>query len=402
MIRRLIGKVNGPLLPLNILHVFNDGFTASLLLLLPFIAASQGLNLAQVGLLGTVLEAAGILLALPAAYFAARFGGVRVLLAAAAIYAGAFLATGATGTYFALIPIFVLAGVGFGVFHPIAFSLIAHWTPKERRGRVLGDFTAIGDLGRIGIAAALSFFAVAIGWRQTAALYGAVAIIVALVVYRFMAGRDGGQAATESSEKPKTPVPWSQMLHNQRLVLTLVAAAFDGFASSSLFVFLPFLLLTRSVTPALLGTFTATFFIGTFLGKTLLGRFVDRLGGVRVLIISEVLMAVFIYLLSAATWLPVIVVCAVILGVFTKGTVPVLIAMIAESVEHHGDYAKAYSIESTTSNIAKTIAPLALGIVSVRLGIVSAFQVMAVAALLAAGPGVWIYLTNRRALREKS
>lgn len=41
------------LLPLNILHIFNDGFFASFLLLSPFIAKSLHLSLTQVGLLGT-------------------------------------------------------------------------------------------------------------------------------------------------------------------------------------------------------------------------------------------------------------------------------------------------------------------------------------------------------------
>lgn len=385
----------GDFFHLNVLHILNDGFSASLVLLLPFIAQSQGLSLTQVGMLGTVLNIAGIALALPAAYLAVRFGGLRVLVSAAFLYGAAFLVIGATGQFFALIPLFVLAGIGFGVFHPIAFALIAKWTPKERRGRAMGNFTAIGDVGRIGIAAALSFLAVAIGWQQTAVLYAVVALAAAAFFYRYLFGRTA-RATPKEHEGQAQQLSFWQILKNKRYVLTLCSAAFDGFASSSLFVFLPFLLLERNIAPALLGAFTATFFVGTFFGKAVLGRFVDKLGSARVFIAAELLMAVVIYLLAGATALPLIIVCSVILGVFTKGTLPVLQSMVSESVEHHGNYEKAYGLESFVSSIGLAVAPIVLGLVSDKFTIVAAFYVMAAAALLAALPAILFSLSGRR------
>jgi len=381
---------------LNILHILNDGFAASLVLLLPFIAQSQGLNLTQVGFLGTILNIAGIALALPAAYLAVRFGGLKVLVVAAFIYSVAFFATGATGQFWALLPIFAFAGIGFGVFHPIAFALIAKWTPKEKRGRAMGNFTAIGDVGRIGIAAALSFFAVMIGWQQTAILYAIVALIAAIFFYRYLfSDKTRLKAKKEYHERTEGLSFW-QVLRNKRYVMTICSAGFDGFASASLFVFLPFLLLERHVDPAFLGAFTATFFVGTFFGKTLLGRFVDKWGSAKVFIAAELLMATFIYLLAGATAFPLIVVCSVMLGIFTKGTVPVLQSMVSESVEHHGNYEKAFGIESFVSGVGIALAPLVLGFVSDQLGIMNAFYVMAGSALLAAIPAIFFFITGRQ------
>lgn len=389
--------ISGGFFHLNLLHVLNDGFSASLVLLLPFIALDQNLSLSQVGLLGTTLNLAGVVLALPAAALAARFGGLKVLVTAAFIYGAAFLVTGLTGQFFALLPLFVLAGIGFGVFHPVAFALIAKWSPKERRGRAMGNFTAIGDVGRIGIAAVLSFLAVAIGWQNTAILYAIVALVAAALFFKYLFGTADKITAKKEPEPTQTLTFW-QVLKNKQYFLTLCCAAFDGFASASLFVFLPFLLLERHIDPALLGALTATFFIGNLFGKTFLGRLGDKFGGARVFIASELLMAIFIFLLATSAALPLIILCSVILGVFTKGTVPVLQTMVSESVEHHGNFEKAFGIESLVSTAGIALAPIVLGVVSDQFGIQTAFYVMAGSALLAAIPAIGFFMLRRRAV----
>src|ERR1035441_8314644 len=135
-----------------------------------------------------------------------------------------------------------------------------------------------------------------------------------------------------------------------------------------MYVFLPFLLLKRGISPAFLGTFTAAFFVGNFFGKTALGRFVDKFGSTKVFVLSELLMAVFIFLLANSTAPILIIGCSAVLGVFTKGTVPVMQAMVSESVEHHGNFEKAFGVVAFGTSTAVTIAPLLLGYISDRLG----------------------------------
>lgn len=375
------------------LHIFNDGYIASFLLLLPFIASSQGLDLSQVGFLGTILNSASVLLAMPAGYIAAKFGGLKTLIFALAIYSLGLLGCGILGSFYLIIVMYALGGVGFGVFHPIAFALIAKWSPKATRGKNMGNFTAIGDVGRIAITTALSFIAVAIGWQQTAVLYAVIALATGAAFYYFFVNKQDYAPATKHHVKPMT---LRQIVRNKRYILAMIAGALDSFASASLFVFLPFLLIARGIDPALLGAFTATFFVGNMMGKTLLGRFVDKFGNAQVLIASELIMALFIILLSNATASWAIVVCSIILGAFTKGTTPVIQTMISESVEHHGNFEKAFGLSTTVSNIALTIAPLFLGVVANRLNIFSAFNIMAIVALLAVGPALWFGLSRSR------
>jgi MFS transporter, FSR family, fosmidomycin resistance protein len=303
---------------------------------------------------------------------------------------------GLAGGYAWLLAMFCLGGIGFGVFHPIAFALIAKWSPKEKRGRMIGDFTAIGDVGRIGITAALSFIAVAVGWQLAAVMYAAVALVMFVFLKRFLASREGIEAQAKVP-----PLKLWQILKNRRYVLAMGAGALDSFASASLFIFLPFLLLKRGVDPALLGTFTAAFFVGNLFGKTILGRFVDRIGSAKVFILAEVLMAIFILFLANSTAVFFIIFCSIVLGAFTKGTVPVQQSMVSEAVEHHGNFEKAFGVGAIVSGSAVTAAPLILGLVSDHFGIISAFNTMAVIALLAVVPAIAYMLIKPPTLQHR-
>ncbi|MGD8373325.1 MAG: MFS transporter [Candidatus Woesebacteria bacterium] len=386
-------KPNKQFLMLGSLHILNDGYLASFLLLLPFIATSYNLDLAEIGFLGTILNSASVLLALPAGVIAAKFGGLRTLILALVIYCLGLLGCGLFSNFYLIIAMYALGGIGFGAFHPIAFALIAKWSPKAARGKNMGNFTAIGDVGRIAITTALSFIAVAIGWQQTALLYAALALIIGTIFYYLFINKKDKIAVKEPTA---TPMTLRQVIKNKRFILATTTGALDTFASASLFVFLPFLLIKRGIDPALLGAFIATFFIGNLFGKTLLGRLVDKFGNAQVLIASELAMVLFILLLANATEPFVIITCSIILGVFTKGTAPVIQTMISDSVEHHGNFEKAFGFSTTTAGIMLTIAPITLGLASDKLGIINAFNIMAGVALVAIIPAIWFMISKKQ------
>jgi len=124
------------------------------------------------------------------------------------------------------------------------------------------------------------------------------------------------------------------------------------------------------------------------MGKVFLGRLVDKFGNTKVFIMSELAMAIFIFILSNAMWLPITILASVVLGIFTKGTIPVLTTMVVESVEHKKGMEKAFGMNATFVGIASTIAPFLLGFLSDRFGITMAFNFSALFALVATIPAV--------------
>lgn len=247
----------------------------------------------------------------------------------------------------------------------------------------MGDFTAIGDIGKIGISAGVTFLIALIGWRMSALTFAVISMVVFAILYQFVSSQKGKKS---NNKTVNVNIGLSNIIKNKKFIFSTISGAFDTFASSALFVFLPFLLLKRGVNPAMLGSFTAVFFVGNFLGKSLLGRQVDKHGSGTIFIFSEILMALFIVILANSTSLTVIVVASIILGFFTKGTAPVIYTMVSESVGSHGNYEKTFGINFIIVGIAQTIAPITLGYFSDKIGITNAFNISALIALLAIIP----------------
>lgn len=368
---------------LRILHIFNDGYLGAILLLLPFIASDFHLSFTQVGLLGSIVSISSIALALPAGYIASRIGGIRSLILAILLYSVGYIGIGILPSYALLILMYLIAGIGFGIFHPISFSRIAKWADVNVRGRELGAFSAVGDIGKSGFTVLISVIIGAIGWRLTSISYGFVAFILCVYFFTkyFLYNSPSKDGVTQPESKLiSNTSSFFQLFRNKRLVFATLASMLDQFASQPLVLFLPFLLLKRGVPKAYLGFFVVAFFIGNLVGKVVAGRISDKYKSTTILIAAELVMAGLIISLALSYNIASIVVIAVLLGIVTKGTVPVTLIMISKSVPNHTWYNKAYAINALISGIGFTAAPIILGRVSDLFGIESAFYVCAAVA----------------------
>ncbi len=384
---------------LNTLHMSNDGVDASLLLLLPFIAKDIGISLFQVGILGALVNVFAIIVALHTGRITATVGGLKALVIALAVYSLGLLGVTFANGFGWLVVMFALAGLGFGIFHPVAFSLVSSWSSRETRGTAMGRFTAVGEIGKVALPGLLTLIVVHAGWRKPGLLYAAAGLALALCLYVLLRIQSKKNASVPLQAAP--PVHWRAAC-NPHFLFAAATTFFDSIASGSLFVFLPFLLLQRGADPAILGSLVALFFLGSFAGKVYIGKLVDKLGSARVFIATDLLMALFIVLLAHTSWLPLVIVFAVLLGVFTKGTPPILQTMVSESAESHGNFEKAFGLNAFISGFAITLTPLALGFVSEKWGVAWAFNAMASAAVLALIPAAGLYIFVRKKGRAKT
>lgn len=389
--------MNNKLKQIFALHFFNDGFLASIILFLPFIKQSLNLSLTQIGFLTSILSVSGIILSLPAGHFGHKFGALKILTFAILLYSIGFFAIGFSYSYFYLIISFLISALGFGIFHPIAFSLVAKWSPLDKLGRAMGNFTAIGDVGRIALSSSVAFIIVAIGWQKTSILYGIISLF-SISIIMFFNNKD--EEAVET-KKSNPEINYWQIIKNSRFIFALLISFFDNLASSALFIFIPFLLLQKNVNPSTLGIFMSAFLIGNLIGKTTLGSLADRYVNTKIFIIAEFFMAVFIILLTLSYSQLLIIIISVILGALTAGTIPVRSTMITESTQHHKEYEKVFGIGSFVANIATSLAPIILGSVADKFGIVSAFYVSAMFAIFAIIPA-YIYSKEKIFVKNSS
>lgn len=371
---------------LLLLHFLNDGVRTTFITLLPFIAKDLNISLSTVGFLGSSQPLLQSFLALPAGFLAAKFGGFKLLTFLLLIYSlGAFL-TSFSSSHDLVVIAFLLGACGFGMFHTVGFSLVAKISEKETIGKNMGEFTSVGDIGRVVMPPIAVFLVTFFDWRLAMVALSAIGIVVYILLKIFQVKRDVYEVSNQVSETHGEF--FRQVLNltqSPKLLLTMSASILDALASSPVVVFLPFLLLAKGINTAEYGLIMGIYFGGSLAGKYLLGRSVDILGNAKVFLLAETLMAISLILLIFSSGLIAVLAISFLLGIFTKGTTPVIQTMVSE-ISHKDHYDKVYALSEMILGIAATVTVIGSGIVADKLGIYSVFYIAVIMAFGATIP----------------
>jgi MFS family permease len=376
----VIPAARAVLLTAALTHVLHDGFSDALYVLLPLWATEFHLTLTGVGVVKTVYTAGMALSQIPAGLLAERWGERRLLVAGTAVTALGYLAVamGASGML-PLVGFLLVAGLGSGVQHPLASSLVSRAYETGPRRAALGTYNFAGDLGKIAVPAAVALAASLVGWRGASAGYALLGlgatVLIALALGRLGAG--DADAATE--ERRLGTGGWG--IRDARGFQALSAIGMiDTATRTALLTFLPFLLLAKGLTLAGLGLALAVLFAGGAAGKFVCGLVAERVGIVRTVILTEMATACGIVAVALG---PLTVALGVLLplGVALNGTSSALYATVADLVAPERR-ARAYGLYYTLIVGAAAVAPLAYGALGDAVGIVTTLLVTSTVVLL--------------------
>lgn len=370
------------------LHFLNDGVRTTFVILLPFIAKDLTINLATVGILGASQPLLGSLLALPTGFIAARAGGFNLLITLLIVYSLGALGIALSFNVWMIILAFTLGALGFGMFHTVGFSLVAKNSGENNIGRNMGDFTSIGEIGRVALPPLAVFSTSLIGWRITFVLVACLGFL-AFIFFKLFTKPHESHEFSEKALAHETMREFGghikRLFQTRKFLLVTTTAILDSIASSPIYVFLPFLLLAKGLNPWQYGIATGAFFVGSLCGKTLLGRAVDRAGHMQVFIVSELAMAGMLLFLPSLFSFPLLLIASILLGIFTKGTSPVIQTLFSKMAnkEH---YNKVYAVSEFSIGMAAVVIILILGVVAQKFGISSIFYITAAFGILAVLP----------------
>jgi len=121
-------------------------------------------------------------------------------------------------------------------------------------------------------------------------------------------------------------------------------------------------------------------------GRLVLGRIADRCGAARTLIVSEICMAALILVLTMASGIATIVALLFLLGIFTRGTSPIIRAMVADSLEERSSFHEAFSAYSFASRGSSAVCRPVYGFLAAYSGIASVFYVASAVSMLTIYP----------------
>jgi len=355
--------------------------------LLVFIQQLHSLPLYTIGALSTVFILCQIGVSFFAGRMAHRIHSRNVVLLAIGTsglsWLTLFLTQQLPGLYFA----FAMGGIASGLFEPIGNSLVAKHSSAKNRGAAIGTFAAFGDMGRIAVGATATTLA---GWFGVNNACGALLAtnVIALILAQVFLAKP---VPSDDPEIPEGHTHIRELLKNRGFCQATIAGIADSFSSASLYIFIPFLLVPKGISLINTGYFNMIFFAGYMSGRLLLGRLADRYGPAAVLIVSELTMAALIVALVLFSGGITILLLIFMLGIFTRGTSPIIRAMVADSIDGKSGAARssfhdAFSAYSFASRSSTAVSRPAYGYLAAFAGISSVFYVAAAVSLLTIYP----------------
>ena len=356
-------------------HTLHDGLSDVSYVLLPLLAQTFGLSLAQVGLIRSAHRTAMAAFQIPAGLLAERFGE-RNLLAVGTLVAGcAFVALGYVAGFWAILAALFLAGAGSAVQHPLCSTIISRAFPQEGRRAALGTYNFAGDVGKFAFGGAVSLLLVAgVSWQVPVIGFGVAAILTAAAVLLLVADARAHSVAAGTSEGG-----WGIRDRRGFTALCLIEVL-DSSTRTGFMTFIAFLLLAKGLPEHWAVLSVPLVLVGGMAGKLACGLLAERLGIARMIVLTEVATAGGIF---AALALPGVGAFLILplLGVVLQGTSSVLYATIGEYIEPER-LPRAFGFFYTIGSVCGIAAPLGYGLLGNRHGVEASIAVMGAAILL--------------------
>lgn len=190
-------------LGLNIYHIIVDGLHDAIPIFLAFIVLTLGTGEREVGIIVSLVALFSTLASLGTVYLSERYTMLTLTALTVLLYGVGYIGAAFSNSLFTIGLAFVFATLGHQLFHNISFTYFSNVTSKNKIGRVISDFTALGDIGRIpfmslaGLCGAVALYGFE-GWRLFLFLYGLATIVFLGLSFPFVKKASQGEESLES------------------------------------------------------------------------------------------------------------------------------------------------------------------------------------------------------------
>lgn len=369
-------------------HVVQDGLSATIYVLLPVLAQSFGLSYTQVGLFKGLKSLAQAALEMGSGLLTERFGELRVIIFGLLLSGIGYLGLAFAPTALIILICLFIVGAGTAFQHAPASALIISASPVDGRRGPLGLYNSSGDIGKLLFTGCFSLaIGAGLAWQNISFVFGLAAMAAAAGIAFFLRALDQlrKQSMASGSETHGTERAPGWGILNRRSFATLVTVVFfDTMVQAGALVFVAFLLLSKGLPLAVATAATVVLLIGGIFGKAGCGYLADRLGVRPAFILIQALTAAGLVCLTLIPgWTALILLIP--LGVVVQGSTSITYGFAADLI-HPDRMARGYALLYSSSSLSSVAGPLFFGLVADTLGIELAIHTMAIAALLAVAP----------------
>ena len=335
------------------------------ILLLPplfdFIRSDYGLSFTELSLALTAFNIVSAAFQTPTGFLVDRLGARTILVGGLVLGASGFAVAAAVHSYWLLVAMFAIAGLGNTAYHPADYAMLSDHVSPERMGRAFSIHTFAGMLGSAVAPASLLILQQLVGWRG--AFFAAAALglaVAALLVFT----RDDAETQRPARAKPQAADRdggWSLLLSpaimRNLAFFVLLAIVSGGVQNYSVVA-----LASLYETPLTLGNgaLTAYLLLST-IGILAGGMLVGRVSSVLVATVGTLATGLAVLLVGATELGPILLILTMSIGGFATGIVMPSRDMIVREVTPPGSFGKVFGFVTTGFNIGGIVSPLIYG-----------------------------------------
>lgn len=135
-----------------------------------------GVSFAELGLSVALMSGTTAVLQTPVGFLVDRLGARRFLVGGTLLMTLAIAAMGLTTSFWQILVLAVLSGIGNSVIHPVDYAIITGSIDKTRLGRSFAVHTFNGNLGFAAAPPVMAALLLAMSWRMAMVLIGIVGL----------------------------------------------------------------------------------------------------------------------------------------------------------------------------------------------------------------------------------
>lgn len=345
--------------------------------LFPVLKDALGVSYTELGLVMAVFFFVSGVAQVAAGFVVDSFGPERVLPAGVAIIALAAVLSGLVPSYWFLLPIAVLAGIGNAVFHPADYAILTARVTPSRIARAYSVHTILGTLGWAAAPVTMIVLAERFGWRGAVIAVGCLGLVLAA----FLALEHRQLRAPVHQPLGRGGITQWRLLLAAPIVACFVYFTLLSIAQGGTQNFLPTLLpLVQNVSYPLAATATTLYLIGGAFGALAGGVIADATPShERVVGLGLFGAGVLTVVIGFCVMTTPLMLAAVSLTGFLTGMTTPSRDMLVRAATPAGSTGKVFGFVYSGLDLGSVLAPLAIGVMLDRGEPQLAFAFMAVA-----------------------
>jgi FSR family fosmidomycin resistance protein-like MFS transporter len=166
----------------GVAHYMSHVLQLALPPLFPILHREFGVSFTELGLVVTLFYVTSGLGQAAAGVLVDRYGAPLLLIGGLALLGTAIALAGTVASYWILLPLASIAGLGNSVFHPADLAILSHKVSERRLGRAYAVHGLSGSLGYASAPVAVTAIAAYSGWRTALVAVGVIGVAVAVLL----------------------------------------------------------------------------------------------------------------------------------------------------------------------------------------------------------------------------